>query len=84
MKISNLPDKIFKEMVIRILTQIENRTEKLSDNFNKRLESVRENQADQKNTITVMENTVEDINSRLANTEEWISDLEDRLMEINQ
>lgn len=30
-----------------------------------------------------MKNTQEGINNRLANTEEWISDLEDRLVEIN-
>lgn len=30
-----------------------------------------------------MKNTIERINSRLANTEVWISDLEDVLLEIN-
>lgn len=31
-----------------------------------------------------MKNTLEGINNRLANTDKRISDLEDRLMEINQ
>ena len=35
-----------------------------------------------KNTITEMKNTLEVITSRLNGTEEWISELEDRGMEI--
>ena len=35
-----------------------------------------------KNTITEMKNTLEGINSRINNTEEWISELEDRAVEI--
>ena len=35
-----------------------------------------------KNTITEMKNTLEVITSRLNGTEEWISELEDRVMEI--
>ena len=35
-----------------------------------------------KNTITEMKNTLEVINHTLNNTEEWISDLEDRVVEI--
>ena len=34
------------------------------------------------NTITEMKNTLEGINSRITEVEEWISDLEDRKVEI--
>ena len=34
------------------------------------------------NTITELKNTLEGINSRITETEEWISDLEDRMVEI--
>ena len=34
------------------------------------------------NTITVMKNTLEGINSRITEAEEWISDLEDRMVEF--
>ena len=34
------------------------------------------------NIITEMKYTLEEINSRLNNTEEWISNLEDRVLEI--
>ena len=35
-----------------------------------------------KNTITEMKNTPEGINSRITEGEEWISDLEDRMVEF--
>ena len=34
------------------------------------------------NTITEMKNTLEGINSRITEEEEWISDLEDRKVEF--
>ena len=34
------------------------------------------------NTITEMKNTLEGINSRITEAEEWISDLEDRKVEF--
>lgn len=35
-EISNQPDKDFKEMVIKILTQLESKIEKLRENFNRK------------------------------------------------
>ena len=43
--------------------------------FNKDLEELKNN------TITEMKNTVEGINRRMNEVEEWISDLEDRMVE---
>ena len=37
-----------------------------------------------KNTITEIKNTVEGINSRLNDTEEWVSEPKDRVMEITE
>ena len=34
------------------------------------------------NTITEMKNTLEGINSRVTEAEEWISELKDRMVEI--
>ena len=34
------------------------------------------------NRITEMKNTLEGINSRITEAEEWISDLEERMVEI--
>ena len=37
-----------------------------------------------KNIINEIKNTLDGINSNLEEAEEWINDLEDRVMEINQ
>lgn len=55
-KISNLPDKIFSIMVIRMLAKYDRRIEEYSENINKELENTkkkkRENQSEMKNRIT--------------------------------
>ena len=43
--------------------------------FNKELENIKNNQTEMKNTITEMKNALEGINSRLNESEEWISEL---------
>ena len=48
------------------------------------LENTKKNQTELKKTITELKNTLEGINSRLNNREEWISKLEDRVVEIIQ
>lgn len=40
-----MPDKDFKEMVIRMLKKLENRIEELRENFNKELESIIKSQS---------------------------------------
>ena len=37
-----------------------------------------------KNAVTKIKNTLEEINSRLDDREEWISDMEGRIVEITQ
>ena len=49
--------------------------------LNKELENIKNNEIELKNTITEMKSTLEGICSRL-NEEEWITELEDRVVEI--
>ena len=56
-------------------------SEKLVFFLNKELENIKNNEIELKNTITEMKSTLEGINSRL-NEEEWITELEDRVVEI--
>ena len=52
--------------------------------FNKDLEELKNKTKEQKviyNTITEMKNTLEGIKSRITEAEEWISELEDRMVE---
>ena len=49
---------------------------------NKRLEELKNKQTEMNNTIFEMKNTLEGINSRITEAEEWRSDLEDRMVEF--
>ena len=57
------------------------RVEKL-EVFKKQLENIKNNQKQVKNIITEIKDTLEGINCRLNDTEEWISKLEYRVEEI--
>ena len=56
--------------------------EKMQESINKDLEELKNKHTETKNTITEIKNTLEGINSRLSKTEEWISQLEDKMVEI--
>ena len=62
----------FKAIVIRILTELEERIDK--QNFNKELENMTNNQSKLKNIIIEMKNTLEG-----GYPEEGINDLEDKI-----
>ena len=57
MKISNLSDKAFKEIITRMLAEFGRRMEELRKNFNKDLENIRKNKSELKNTITNKKHT---------------------------
>ena len=71
-------------MVIKLFTGLERTVDELSGNFNKKIENIKKNQLELKNMITEMKNTPGWIKSKLEDEEEWISDLEDRVMESTQ
>ena len=66
------------KMIQDLGKRMEGRIEKMQEMFNKDLEELNRDN----NTITEMKNTQEAINSRITKAEEWISDLEHRVMEI--
>ena len=70
-------------MVIKILTKHKIRNE-YSDNLNKELENIGMNQPEMKNKITEMTNTLDGISNWLEDTEEYISKLENRIVEVAQ
>ena len=61
-EISNMPDKEFEAMIIKMLTRLERGIEEFSEISNK--EEIFKNQSELKNTITDMENTLQGIKSR--------------------
>ena len=69
-------------MIVNVIQNLGNRIDKMQETFNKDLEELKRSQATTKNTINEIKNTLEGINSRITQAEEWISDLEDRMVEI--
>ena len=57
--------------------------DELSENFSKETENIK-NQSELKNTIAEMKNILQGIISRSEDAEEQISNLEDRVMEMNK
>ena len=60
------------KMIQDLRKRMEAKTEKMQEMFTKDLEEL-------KNKQTEMNNTLEKINSRMIEAEEWISDLQDRM-----
>ena len=85
MEIGNLLKKEFRVMIVKTVKDLARRMDAQSEKsevFNKELENIKNNQTEMKNTITEMKNTLEGINSRLNDSEEYISELEDKVVEI--
>ena len=56
--------------------------EKIKGTFNKDLEEIKSKQTVMKNTINEIKNSLEGLNSRITKAEEWINDLEDKIVKI--
>ena len=80
-EIGSLPEKEFRIMIVKMIQNLGNRIDKMQETFNRDLE-LKRNQATMKNTINEIKKTLDGINSRITEAEEWISDLEDKIVEI--
>ena len=56
--------------------------EKIQETFTKDLEEPKSKQTMMNNTINEIKNSLEGINSRITEAEEWIRDLEDKIVGI--
>ena len=68
MQLSNLPDKKFKVLFIKMLTELGRRIDEHSENFNKDIENIRKYKTEVtelKNTITELKGTLQGFNSSL-------------------
>ena len=81
-EIGSLPEKEFRIMTVKMIQNLGNRIDKMQETFNKDLEELKRKQATMKNTINEIKITLEGINSRITESEERISDLEDKIVEI--
>ena len=62
-------------MIVKMIQDVRKRMEKMQDRFTKNLE-------EPKNKQKEMSNTLERMNSRKTEAEEWIRDLEDNMVDI--
>ena len=81
-EIHSLPEKEFRVMIVKMIQNLRSRMAKIQETFNKDLEELKSKQTIMNNTINEIENTLEGSNSRITEAEEWISDLEDTIVEI--
>ena len=81
-EIGKLPEKEFRIMIVKMIKNLENKTEKMEESISKDIEKVKNNYTETNNTITEIKNTLVGINSRISEAEERISELEDKMVEI--
>ena len=53
-----------------MLNELRGRVEELSENFNKEIQNIKENQSEMKNTLTEIKNTLQGINSGVDEAED--------------
>ena len=69
-EIGKLPEKEFRMMTVKIIKNLENKTEKMQESINKHLEELKNKHTEKNNPITEIKNTLEGINSRISEAEE--------------
>ena len=77
-EIGSLPEREFREMIVKVIQNLGHRMEKIKETFNKDLEELNSKQTMMNNTINEIKNSLEGINSRITEAVERISNLEDR------
>ena len=65
-----------------MIQNLGNRMDKTQETFNKDLEELRSKQTVMNNTINEIKNSLQGTNSGITEAEEWISYLEDKIVEI--
>ena len=84
-EISNLPEKEFRLMIVKLIQDLwkrmETQMENLKEMFNKQLEDLK---SKMNSAIAEMKNNLEGTNSRLTQVEERISEMEDSVVEIKR
>ena len=82
----NRPEKEIRIMIVKMIQELGKRTEakieKMQEMCNKDLEELKNKQTEMNKTISEMKTTLQGINNRITEAEEWISDLEDTMVEF--
>ena len=76
------PEKECRVMIVKMIKNLENKMEKMQESINEDLKELKTKYTVTNNTITGIKNIIEGINSRISEAEEWISELEDKMVGI--
>ena len=94
-EIGNLPDKEFRIMMVKMIqnleikmesqtNSLETRIEKMQERFNTDLEDIKKSQYILDDAINEIKNTLKGTNSGIMEAEDRISEVEYRMVEINE
>ena len=83
-ELCSLTDTEFKREVVKILKELREDMNSNADSLRKKLKNIRRNQEKLENSFAEMQTELKAVKTRMNNTEELISDVEDRIMEITQ
>ena len=94
-EVGNLPEKEFRILIVKMIqnleikmesqiNSLETRIEKMQERFNKDLEEIKKSQYIMNNAINDIKKALEAINSGKTEAEDRISEVEDRIVEINE
>ena len=94
-EIQSLPEKEFRIMIVKMIQNLENkmelqinslgtRIEKMQEMFNKDLDEIKKSPSIMNNATTEIKSTLEGSNSRNTKPEDRISEVKDRMVEINE
>ena len=81
-EICKLTEKEFRIMIVNMIKNLENKTEKMQWSINKDLEELKNKQTETNNTIAEIKYPLDGINTRIPEVEEQVSVLEDEIVEI--
>ena len=76
-----LPEKEFRKMIVKMIKNLENKMKKVQESIIKDLVELK-NKHTETTQLLKLKNTLEGINSRIAEAEERISELKDKMVEI--
>ena len=69
-EIGKLPENEFTIMIVKMIKNLEKKSERMQESINKDLEELKNKHTETNNTITEIKNTLKGINNRISEAEE--------------
>lgn len=79
-----MPDPEFKAIIVRIQAGLKKSIEGIRETLTTEVKELKTNQAKMKNAITKIQNQLDIMTTRIEESEEWVSNIEDKILENNE